>query len=54
MTSDASGSWGLGASFGDMILQRAWRPAERDLPIYVLEMHAFLEALRAWKHLLQH
>lgn len=52
MTSDASGSWGLGASFGEYTLQRMWTEAERNYPIYVKELLAFVEAVEKWKSLL--
>ena len=52
MTSDASGSWGLGASFGDYTHQRAWSHTEQDLPIYHKELLAFVEAVELWQELL--
>jgi hypothetical protein len=54
MTSDASGTWGLGASFGDLVLQREWTEEESNLSIFHKELLAFVEALTAWAPLMQH
>ena len=52
MTTDASGSWGLGASLGDHTLQRSWSESELDLPIFHKELLAVVEALVEWAPLL--
>jgi hypothetical protein len=48
MTSDASGTWGLGAAWNQHVIQRAWLPHKQPLPIYIKEMVAVVEALETW------
>ena len=43
--SDASGTWGLGAHMGDLVLSRQYTSDEVDLPIYVKELPAVQAAL---------
>ena len=47
-SSDASGDWGLGAEWAGRTLAREWDQSERDLPIYLKEIVAVLEAIKRW------